>query len=1293
MSISFIENTLSFRKLWLLLGFITVLSFNGSAQTYTLTADDITVDENGVITSCKNVYLYAGKYIKIPDFIEGKEILGIAAEVFRGKRISGVELPLYLENIGDRAFYTSIYLHVSKRPELILPPNLKYIGKYAFSGNPFSGNLIIPASVTYIGEGAFLDSGFKGRLEILSTSLTTIPNRAFASTSVGFAGNYTHFMGSLDIPKSVTRIENEAFLLQGFTGEIILPPNIEYIGDEAFRGVNFSGQLRIPSTLKHIGSQAFKDCKGLTDIIFDEPSELAEFGIRAFANSGVTTATMPTIGKGNTRISWLRKIWVGATFQLAPDKENIIDPPIVFFRGGTEIRPEDVYYYFFKLEGTKIDQVSLSLGKRPPEGGTIYSFPKPNKRLDTYDIDSKINLSAVPNEGYRFVKWVIDGKTITDYINTIVMDADKTATAYFAKQVKLTVLFPDRGQVKVAPETNAEMGTYDLDTNVRLTFLPTDGWGLDSWNIQGSDLTKSTDNPLYIVMDEDKNVSLTLKEQIYLTLEIEGGGNVKDFQVGKNPVDKSKSVELKGIANSGYEFNRWEITVSGQQSTIESSNPYTVTTAGVDLAVKAIFTTTHLTNQTTLTVDVVGKGTLSHSRGRIRQERNSLINLVATPAEGYRFDKWMLGREAIAESSYSFQIDKDTSATAYFVEQKTLTLKQEPAIGAILLPNTDLGTAFDIGSEITLGVSDIPSGYSFDRWTFGNKSYAEPATTIKLNTNTIAVAYFLETYTLTVLVHNNEGGRATPATQVAVEQKDSWHGIEMTATPDEGYRFEKWMIGGKSNTKNPYNIKLQGNTTATAYFIKLAKLKFSIVGSGTVSGAENDKYYYINEIIELRATPMEGYRFVKWLFEGGNEESTYSPLTLELTSDTEVTAYFAKQVRLNLLSVGHGTINGGNDGQDYDFNSEIGLTAEASEGFRFDRWVFSGKSELNQVSKDYPLNFKITQDTTVTAHFVVRTKEKVILTLLTIGSGIVVGPKNGSEHYLSSMVSLSAAPHLGYEFEKWVVTDSKPEAETVETNKYLTKILKNDATVTAYFVPKKNNKAKLTLSIVGYGTISGADNGAEFDINSEIKLVANPNYGYLLKKLGLSGKAGAEQESLEQPLRLTMTKDTTVTAYFVEIEKVELTLAVVSSGSIVGASSGDKFYKGSAVSLTAEPKPGYNFDKWELDGQPMVSTDPRLTLVLTKDTKVTAYFFPLDDILNLSQIKVFPIPVRYTLTVEATEIESIRLLSLVGVVVKELKGINTNRVQLDISDLSASAYFLEITQEDDAITLKKIIKE
>ena len=1295
----------------LLFFIIAGLSYRSIAQTFTLPDNTLTVDQNGVITGCS--YDFKFKDIIIPDRVNGQVILGIAPEVFKRKGITSLKLPLYLEGIGNEAFFDQ---HLDVPPSstivygpLILPPNLKYIGFGAFQNNLFSGELTIPASVTEIGALAFNGGGFRGSLTILSTSLKVIRANAFSRGLYSERRNY--FTGTLNIPNSVTQIEAAAFYESDFSGELRLPPKIEYIGAGAFARIyGLSGKVRIPSTLKYIGWGAFAgemnrynfenfQQSQITDFIFEEPSELEDVCIAAFRNTLADVVILPTIGIGGTRISWLRKRWL-QSFEFTTDipdevdtlKDGVIHPFTI------RSRDPDFFNQRYRYVGIRIDQVKLAFEKYPSEGGDAFAVTSPNDRLNTYDIDSKVTLGTSPKEGYRFAKWVIDGREIFDNNARIIMDGDKTAKAYFTKQVRLTIKnFPaGRGKVVLAPAPNSVSKAYDIDTNVRLTFFSEDdGWGLDSWIMQsGNDLTQSTDNTLLVLMDEDKEVSLTFKEQLYLTLEIEGGGNVKDFQVGKNAVDKAKpSFELKGIANPGYIFDRWEITFSGQPSTTERLNPSNITSTGENLVVKAIFkTSSFLVKPTTILVSKFGRGTLSLPIGRIQQERNSTVNLSATPEEGYRFDKWMLGKEVVTKNPYSFQIDKDTSVTAYFIEQKTLTLLQEPSIGAILLPSMNLGNAYDFGSEVTLGVGNIPSGYSFDRWTIGDKSYSEPATTIKLNANTIAVAYFLEKYSLTVLVHNNEGGRVTPATPVTIDQKDSWHGIEIVATPDEGYRFEKWVIGGRTNTKNPYKIKLQGNTTATAYFVKQAKLEFSTVGSGSVSGAVSGKHYNINKIIELVATPEPGYRFEKWLFEGSNEGFSYSPLTIELASDTAVVAYFIKQVKLNLLSVGHGTINGGENGHLYDINSSLELTAEASEGYQFDKWVLSGVAGNNEESKGYPLKIRMTKDTAVTAYFVVKTIEKVTLTLETIGSGKILGASDGSKYDPNSVVILSVVPATGYEFEKWGVIDTGSESEVVSTSVYLPTILTGNVTVKAYFVRKKKSTAKLNLSIEGYGTISGADNGTEFGINSKIKLYANPNNGYRLEKWGLSGKVGVGLESREQPLQLTITKDTTVTAYFVELEKVELTLSEVGSGSIWGPLSGSLYYKGD-VSLIAIPNAGYQLNKWELDGQSLATTDTKLTINLTKDTKVTAYFSSIDGILSASPIKLYPMPVRNILTVEVAEIVAIRLLSFVGVVVQELYGINANQIELDISNLPASTYFLEITQKNFRMTVRKVIKE
>jgi hypothetical protein len=47
--------------------------------------------------------------------------------------------------------------------------------------------------------------------------------------------------------------------------------------------------------------------------------------------------------------------------------------------------------------------------------------------------NAAVKLTAVPAEGWRFAKWVIDGKDINNPETEVKMDTNRLATAFFAK--------------------------------------------------------------------------------------------------------------------------------------------------------------------------------------------------------------------------------------------------------------------------------------------------------------------------------------------------------------------------------------------------------------------------------------------------------------------------------------------------------------------------------------------------------------------------------------------------------------------------------------------------------------------------------------------------------------------------------------------------------------------------------------------------------------------------------------------------------------------------------------------
>jgi hypothetical protein len=51
--------------------------------------------------------------------------------------------------------------------------------------------------------------------------------------------------------------------------------------------------------------------------------------------------------------------------------------------------------------------------------------------------------------------------------------------------------------------------------------------------------------------------------------------------------------------------------------------------------------------------------------------------------------------------------------------------------------------------------------------------------------------------------------------------------VTLTAIPNKGYKFVKWMQSGASITSNPLTTEITANATYTAYFEKLPPPEFT----------------------------------------------------------------------------------------------------------------------------------------------------------------------------------------------------------------------------------------------------------------------------------------------------------------------------------------------------------------------------------------------------------------------------------------------------------------------------------
>ena len=125
---------------------------------------------------------------------------------------------------------------------IVFPDGLKVIGASAFHRSGLMGDLILPEGLIMVGESFDNDDFWVG------------------SQSNGGYGAFSYcpnLMGNLELPSTLTHIEDGAFTYDEFDGPLILPKSLEYIGSYSFYGNKYTGELRFPENIRFIGSGAF----------------------------------------------------------------------------------------------------------------------------------------------------------------------------------------------------------------------------------------------------------------------------------------------------------------------------------------------------------------------------------------------------------------------------------------------------------------------------------------------------------------------------------------------------------------------------------------------------------------------------------------------------------------------------------------------------------------------------------------------------------------------------------------------------------------------------------------------------------------------------------------------------------------------------------------------------------------------------------------------------------------------------------------------------------------------------
>ena len=633
------------------------------------------------------------------------------------------------------------------------------------------------------------------------------------------------------------------------------------------------------------------------------------------------------------------------------------------------------------------------LGKQYENGSVIDFVP---------DGDGDATMTAVPEEGYKLLKWIING---TEYpangndITFAVPESTFDIQAVFAAPEFVvagkTPRFDIRDNlleltpfVTLATEGTVTGWSNDTDEQVVVTFnnvgtlpqyvaayyrLNKDSYAPDGTSLsfdgretgeKGSWLSWSRYYYTQLNAD-DYEIPFTITDKNGFVkrgvirferdgkagIEAEHGSviyNDTEYTNGQTIDVAAGEITLQAKADEGYAFAGWEI--SGKEY---SDNPLTIEADGKFFIIKAKFTK--------LVTVSTGEGIVSEGAARFADDETAesktvaageSVSLTNVPGEKSKFVRWHVdyekaeGKFMPAEEGRHYTLGDDTSLSD--------------------------GTITIVAKEYNLRV------------------YPE----------------FEPTYSITL--QQAEGGKASFAWPVSAIGKDAVSGLtkdsnavtwELEST-ETGYKFTKWGIEYFDTAKNewvtdptlagsfvtyrfwtPVNgdgrMRPSMSAKVTEYDLRITP-QFSKgltveavadpAAGGTVEASgDTDGYFYTNDMAFVTATANDGYEFNGWTVEYKQEDGTYAPAELAKhyspfgsLDDADLgvrmkdyslrfTAKFTKQLYVELAQGEHGTAefvgvtpdaNNRVYGPD-DSTGNIVATVKATpeEGYAFGGWI------------------------------------------------------------------------------------------------------------------------------------------------------------------------------------------------------------------------------------------------------------------------------------------------------------------------------------------------------------------
>lgn len=235
--------------------------------------------------------------------------------------------------------------------------------------------------------------------------------------------------------------------------------------------------------------------------------------------------------------------------------------------------------------------------------------------------------------------------------------------------------------------------------------------------------------------------------------------------------------------------------------------------------------------------------------------------------------------------------------------------------------------------------------------------------------------------------------------------------------------------------------------------------------------------------------------------------------------------------------------------------------APNKDGWEFENWEATGIDLGKQVNKNW-ITFKMPEsNVTLNPHYA-----KLHAIEVVNGTADITSAKEGTK------VTVTADDRPGYEFARWEIFDGSDAKLENEKNKIATVTVKNtDVKVKAVY------KEHHGISIEGGSfTVNGSTAETAKRGDTIVATAGSAPAGQKFSHWEVTGVDGLTKEQLEnETLKFTMPRgEVTLKAVFKTLHKIDVKFSTADKDTAI---------EGETVKITADSRPGYVFDRWEVN--------------------------------------------------------------------------------------------------------------